>query len=219
MTCDPPDFVGRMLVVLPRRWFSDPAPAGQTPTLLQALLSGFEFAWSYIYGLVIQVQLLSRLATVSGSFLDLASTDFFGSVLLRRPSEPDALFRLRVQQEMLRPRATRSALSLVLTQLTGQAPGVFEPVRPADTGGYKVGGVGYSVAGGWGNLGLRHVSFVTVQRPLGVGIPLLAGFGTGGYQFYGDASMLATPVTDLDIFSVIVGVLPAGHTAWVRIAG
>jgi len=219
MIGDVADFVRRMLGVLPRRWFSDPAPAGQTPTLLQALLSGFGFAWSQIYALVIQVRLLSRLATVFGSFLDMASVDFFGSGLPRRPGEADPLFRARVQQEMLRPRATRSALSLVLSQLTGQLPTIFEALRPMDTGGYAVGGVGYSVAGGWGNLALRHASFVTVQRPIGVGIPLLAGYGTGGYRYYGDFSMVATPVTDADIFGVIVGVLPVGHTAWVRIEG
>jgi hypothetical protein len=219
MIGDVADFVNRMLVVLPRRWFSDPSPAGGAPTLLQALLSGFGFAWSDIYALVMQVQLLSRVATVFGSFLDLASVDFFGFALPRRPGESDAAFRLRVQQEILRPRATRSALSLVLSQLTGQQPAIFEPVRPADTGGYAVGGVGYAVAGGWGNLGLRHASFLTVDRPIGVGIPLLAGYGTGGLQYYGDVSMVATPVTDADILAVIVGVLPAGHTAWVRIAG
>jgi hypothetical protein len=219
MLGDTADFVRRMLVVLPRRWFSDPAPAGQTPTVLQGLLAGFGVAWAAIYLLISQVQLLSRLATVFGSFLDMASVDFFGASLPRRPGESDAVFRVRFQQEMLRPRATRSALSLALTQLTGRTPTIFEPVRPADTGGYRVGGVGYSIAGGWGNLALRHASFVTVQRPLGVGIPFFAGYGSGGYQFYGDRSMVATPVPDLDILSVIVALLPAGHTAWVRIEG
>jgi hypothetical protein len=226
MIGDVADFVRRMLVILPRRWFSDPAPAPQTPTFLQALLSGFGVAWQAIYVLVTQVRTLSRIATVSGSFLDMASVDFFGSSLPRRPGEPDLQFVLRVQQEMLRPRATRAALNLVLTELTGQAPVIFEPVRPADTGGYYAdeggvysGALAYSVAGGWGNLGLRHNSFVTVQRPPGVGIPLLAGYGTGGYQFYGDPSMVETPVTDANIFQAIVGVLPAGHIAWVRIEG
>ena len=219
MLGDVADFVRRMLVVLPRRWFCDPAPVGQTPTLLQAMLSGFATAWSAIYLLVTQVLLLARIATVSGIFLDMASADFFGAGLRRRPGESDAQFRMRVQQEMLRPRATRSALSVILAQLTGQAPGIFEPVRPADTGGYSVGGVGFSVAGGWGNLGLRHASFVTVHRPLGAGIPLLAGYGTGGYLYYGDMSMVAIPVTDSDILAAIVGVLPVGHTAWVRIEG
>jgi hypothetical protein len=223
---DVADFVRRMLVALPRGWFSDPAPATQTPTVLQGLLAGFGVAWSAIYLLITQVRTLSRLATVFGSFLDMASVDFFGSTLPRRPGEPDSQFRVRVQQEMLRPRATRAALSLVLTELTGVAPGIFEPVRTADTGGYYAdeeghysGALAYSVAGGWGNLGLRHNSFITVQRPLGVGIPLLAGYGTGGYLFYGDPSMVETPVTDANIFAAIVGVLPAGHIAWVRIEG
>ena len=129
MIGDVADFIRRMLTVLPRRWFSDPAPAGQPTTLLQALLSGFAVAWSAIYLLITQVQRLSRLATVCGSFLDLASVDFFGSSLPRRPGELDAQFRLRVQQELLRPRATRAALSLALTELTGQTPTIFEPVR------------------------------------------------------------------------------------------
>ena len=219
MIGDVADFVRRMLVVLPRRWFSDPAQATQTSTFLQALLSGFGVAWSAMYLLVCQVQILSRLATVFGAFLDMASVDFFGAALPRRLGEADGPFRARVGQEMLRPRATRSALSLVLSELTGQTPVIFEPVRPSDTGGYAAGGVGYSVAGGWGNLGLRHHSFITVQRPIGVGIPLLAGYGSGGYLYYGDFSMLATPVPDRDIFTAIVRVLPAGHIAWVRILG
>jgi hypothetical protein len=218
MLGDVTDFVRRMLVVLPTRWFSDPALAPQS-TLLQALLSGLGVAWSAIYTLVSQVQTLARIATVFGPFLDMASVDFFGSWLPRRPGEADVPFRLRVQQEILRPRATRSALTLVLTELTGRKPTIFEPVRPADTGGYAAGGVGYAVGGAWGNLGLRHNSFITVQRPLSEGIPLLAGYGTGGYSYYGDFSMLATPVSDLDIFTAIVRVLPAGHIAWVRIEG
>ncbi len=85
MIGDVSDFVRRMLTVLPRRWFSDPAPAGQTPTVLQVFLSCFGFAWQAIYLLITQVQLLSRLATVFGSFLDMASVDFFGAGLPRRP--------------------------------------------------------------------------------------------------------------------------------------
>jgi hypothetical protein len=213
--------------VLPRRWFVDPPPTDQPPSLLQALLSGFGSAWAAMYALVTRVELLSRIATATGVFLDIVSVDFFGSVLPRRPGEADDPFRLRIQQELFRPRTTRSSLDLVLNELTGRPPTIFEPVRPADTGGYGIvdigywvgGGVGYSVAGGWGNLALRHNSFVTVQRPLGVGIPDLAGYNTGGYSYYGDPFMVATPVTDANIFAAIVAVLPAGHIAWVRIEG
>ena len=216
MLGDSADFVWRMLCVLPRGWFAEPAPP--TTSFVQTLLSMFGYAWSQIFALVTQVQLLARLATVSGSFLDLAAVDFFGASLPRRPGESDSAFRVRFAQNLLRPRATRAALSLALTELTGQAPVIFESVRPADTGGYSVGGVGYGVAGGWGNLGLRHNSFVTVQRPPGAGIPLFAGYGTGGILFYGDLSMVTTPVTDEDIYATIIGLLPVGQTAWVRIA-
>ena len=219
MLGDAADFVRRMLVVLPKRWFSDPAVPAAAPTLLQALLSGLGTAWATIFTLVTEVQLLARLATVYGPFLDMASLDFFGGGLPRRPQEDDAGFRLRIRQELLRPRATRAALVLALTELTGQAPTIFEPVRPADTGGYTVGGVGYDVAGGWGNLSLRHSSFVIARLPLGAGIAYFAGYGTGGYLYYGDLSMVETPVTPADIYAEVVAVIPAGHTAWVRIIG
>jgi len=211
------DFVRRMLVVLPSRWFSDPALPPAAPTLLQALLAGFATAWAAMFTLLTDVQLLARLATVYGPFLDMASVDFFGNGLPRRPQEQDAAFRTRIRQERLRPRATRSALVLALTELTGQAPGIFEPVRPADTGGYTVGGVGYGVAGGWGNLALRHTSFIDAFLPVGTGIAYFAGYGTGGYLYYGDLSLVATPVTANDIYAEIAAIIPAAHTAWVRI--
>jgi hypothetical protein len=219
MIGDVADFIRRMLSVLPGRWFADPTVSPQAPTLLQALLAGFGTAWAAIFLLITQTELLARIATVFGPFLDMASTDFFGLLLPRRPNESDAHFRVRFQQELLRPRATRSALILALTELTGRAPAVFEPVRPADTGGYTIGGVGYCVAGAWGNLSLRHNCFVDALRPLGTGIANFAGYGTGGYLYYGDLSMVATPVTDADIYATVLAVLPAGQTAWVRIEG
>jgi len=211
------DFVRRMLVVLPGRWFCDPALPTQTPTLLQALLSGFGTAWALVYMLITNVQLLARLATVYGPFLDMASADFFGNELPRRLLETDAQFRLRVQQELFRPRGTRAAIARTLTELTGTAPRIFEPARPADTGGYTTGGIGYCVAGGWGNLTLRYASFVVATRPLGSGIAQFAGYGTGGYLYYGDLSMVARPVSDTDIFASAAAVLPAGYMAWMRI--
>jgi hypothetical protein len=213
------DFIRRMLAVLPSGWLSDPTSPPQQATYLQALLAGFGTAWAAIYALITNVQSLARLATVTGPFLDMASVDFFGSGLPRRPLESDNAFRLRLQQELLRPRATRSALSLALTELTGNPPAIFEPARPADTGGYSTGGLGYSTAGGWGNLALRYASFVTVVRPAGGGIANFAGYGTGGLLYYGDLSMVTTAVTDADIFAAVTAILPAGYISWTRIAG
>jgi len=219
MLGDVADFVRRMLAVLPAGWFSQSALATQPATLLQALLSGLGTAWAAIFTLVTTVRLMARIATVSGPLLDLVSVDFFGNALPRRPAESDAQFRLRVQQELLRPRGTRAALMLALTELTGRPPVIFEPARPADTGGYSGIGLWYNNAGGWGNLLLNHTSFVTAFRPAGEGIAYFAGYGTGGYSYYGDLSMVATPVTDSDIYAVASSVLPAGHTAWMRLEG
>jgi len=208
-----------MLAVLPAGWFSDPAVANQPATLLQATLSGLGTAWAGIFTLITTVRSMARIATLSGPFLDLASVDFFGNALPRRPGESDIQFRVRVQQALLRPRGTRAALTLALAQLTGRTPVIFEPGRPADTGGYSCIGLWYGIAGGWGNLMLNHTSFVTAFRPAGEGIAEFAGYGTGGYSYYGDLSMVATPVTDSDIYAVASSVLPAGHTAWMRIEG
>jgi hypothetical protein len=212
MIGDSDDMAARMQAVLPARWFGDTAP------LLQAVLQGLGTCWAAMYGLLQTVQAQARIATASGGFLDLISADFFGAALPRRNAEADGLFRTRISQELLRPRATRSALVLALTELTGRAPVVFEPARPSDTGGYNVGGVGYGVAGGWGNLALPYQVFVTAYRPSGGGIALFAGYGTGGLQYYGDLSMLTTVVSDADIQKTVTKLLPAASIAWMNIA-
>ncbi len=202
-----------MKAVLPARWFGDAAP------LLQAVLAGIGTGWSAIYSLIETTQAQTRIATASGGFLDLISADFFGLALPRRSGETDLAFRRRIDEELLRPRATRAALVLALTELTGMAPVIFEPTRTSDTGGYNLGGVGYGVAGGWGSLALPYQFFVTAFRPPGGGIALLAGYGSGGIAGYGDLSMVTTVVTDQDIQAEVVQVLPAATIAWMNIAG
>ena len=213
MTGDVADFVARMHRVLPARWFGDTTPVAD------ALLSGFGVAWSAIYGLIETVRLQTRLLTASGVFVDMFSADYFGGLLTRRAGESDGAFVVRIGYELLRPRGTRQSLILALTELTGQPVAVFEPARPADTGGYNLGGVGYGAGGGWGNLGLAYQSFVIVQRPHGAGIAQLAGYGTGGARAYGSLSEVATAVTDGDIYAAAAAILPAGSIAWVQIQG
>jgi hypothetical protein len=224
MIGDSEDMAARMQAVLPARWFGDTSP------LLQAVLLGLGTCWAAIYGLVQTVQAQARIATASGGFLDLISTDFFGAALPRRNAEADGLFRTRISQELLRPRATREALMLALTELTGRPPRVFEPARPGDTGGYCLGGLCYggqtvldgsnisvTGAGGWGSLALPYQVFVTAYRPIGGGIALLAGYGTGGLQYYGDLSMLSTVVSDAEIQTTVTKLLPAASIAWMNI--
>ena len=184
-----------------------------------AVLCGLSTAWVAIYALVQVVILQTRIATVTSVFEDMVSTDFFGSRLPRRNDESDTAFRSRIRSEMLRTRATRAALATALTELTSQSVSIFEPARPADTGGYRVGGVGYGVAGGWGNLSLKYQSFVTAKLPEGQGIALLAGYGTGGVVVYGNLSEVTTQVSVNDIYASASAILPAGYVVWLRVTG
>ena len=205
--------VARLRVVLPRGWFADTAP------LLNAVLAGLGTCWSAIYTLIQTVKAQARIATASGLYLDLAAVDFFGASLSRRSNESDENFVVRIKQELLRPRANRLAMELMLTELTGSPPVIFEPARPEDTGGYSVGGAGYCVAGGWGNLELPFQVFVRAFRPQGGGISQLAGYGTGGVPAYGNLNMVNTPVSDADIYAAAASVLPVATRAWMSIQG
>jgi hypothetical protein len=208
MQGDKADMASRLWRVLPTNWFSFTSP------LLNAVLLGLGTAWAAIYALIQAVRSQARIATATGPFLDLAAADFFGAGLARWPNEGDNAYLVRIQQEMLRPRGTRAALALALTELTGVAPLIFEPALTTDTGGYAIGGVGYGAGGGYGNLSLPYQCFVTVFMPAGGTIPALAGYGTGGYLAYGSAPVVPAAA---DIFTALVATTPIGTIAWTRI--
>ena len=211
MIGDAADFVRRVRAILPKGWFGDVSP------VTEPLLSAFGNAWQAIYSLITAVVSQTRISTASGPFLDFISSDFFGQTLLRRTAEEDDDFRTRIAAELFRPRATRVALEQALTQLSGRLPLIVEPARAADTGGYNTGGIGYGVAGAWGNLMLSHCCFVTAFRLQGNGIANVAGYGTGGPPDYASIGMMSTPVDDSMIYAAAANVLPLGSIAWIRI--
>lgn len=213
MIGDEADMLARLRAALPARWFPDVAP------LLDGVLSGLAQAAASGYGLVQYARQQARIATATDLWLDLIAADCFGPRLQRRAAEADAPFRARIQRELLRPRATRAALIAQVQDLTGAAPWVFEPSRPADTGVWG-GWCGYGVAGGWGSLALPFQVFVVARRPLDGGIALLPGYDQGGgYGVAGAYASLAMlgGVTDADILATIAAVIPAAATAWTRI--
>jgi hypothetical protein len=211
MLGDVGDFVSRLKRVLPPRWFGDIAVNED------AVLSGFGTAWAKMYTLIQAIRAQARLATAYGGFIDMIAVDFFGTNLPRRSDEGDIFYRTRIGFELLRPRGTRAAMVMAMREMTGRPVSVFEPARPADTGGYNVGGVGYGVAGGWGNLSLPLQSFLIVQRPQGGGIAELAGYGTGGGLAYGNQAMVTTQVTDADIYAAAAAIMPATYRVWTQI--
>lgn len=222
MTGDQNDMVSRLQTLLPARWFPDDAP------VLATVLSGLASAWSWLYGMVQFATAQTRISTATGVWLDMISFDLFGNALLRRVAESDSSFRQRIQNEVLRPRGTRESITKVLVDLTGNEPEIFEPARPADTGGYggapdQVFGLGYGCAGAWGSLQLPFESFITAFRPTNSGIAQVDGWGqpAGGYGAgaieYGSLEMIEGQITDQDVYSSIASCLPVASTAWVSL--
>lgn len=216
MTGDRNDMLARLKAVLPARWLAEGS------TTADALLAGLAEGWAWLHGMVATLRAQARIATATGAMLDMIAADYFGRRLVRRRAQGDAAFRAAIRRELLRERATRPALLAALRDLTGREASVFEPRRPADTGGWSM-GAGYATHGGWGSLALPYQCFVTARRPQGSGIAGLNGWagGLGGWGggrvAWASLSMLEGQVTDADIAAATAAVLPQGAVAWLRI--
>lgn len=216
---DRSDFLTRIKSLLPNGWFGDSTP------VLDTVLTGISDALSRVYSLIAYARLQVRIATATDIFLDLISFDYLGTTLPRRAGESDTAFRTRIRAELLLEKATRKGMIATLVELTGREPIIFEPARPADTGGYNTGALAYGMAGGYGSLALPYQAFITAYRPAGQGVPLVAGYGSpqGAYSTpsrleYVGADMIAGAVTDADIYAAIDSTKVAGTIIWVRIS-
>lgn len=215
-TGDNTDILSRLKGYLPRGWFGDETP------ILDAVLAGLASVFAPIYALYLYAKAQTRISTATDGWLDLIANDFYGTSLLRKTNQSDDNYRSAILINLFRERGTRKAVSDVLTQLTGHEPIIFEPGRPADTGGYDAGGVAYDVAGGYGDI-LTAQAFVVAYRPAGTGIPLASGYDmpAGGYDVgqieYIDDTMYGGPASDDDIYAAVNSVRPIGVTLWVRI--
>jgi hypothetical protein len=217
-TGDQSDMFQRVKATLPR-WFGDTTP------ILDLVVQGIANMLSYVYAQYAYAKQQTRFLTMSDGWLDLFAGDFLGDKLQRKSNETDAQYRARIQINMFRERATRAGLVKVLKDVTGRAPLVFEPQRPADTGAYGGPTLGYGMAGGYGSLLLPAQCFVTVFRPTTSGIPNVAGYGisTGGYgqasqADYASISQVQGFVADADLYAAVDSVKPAGTTAWVKLS-
>lgn len=217
-TGDQTDIASRVRQLIPHGWF-----ANSGLPLNDALVQGAAACLTLAYSLLAYVRLQTRIATATDGFLDMLAGDFFGQSLTRAQNQSDASFRSRIIINLIRERVTRAGIIGVLQQLTGRTPMVFEPMRPADTGGYRI-ACGYGVAGGYGSMLLPTQSFVTAFRPTGTGIPNVAGYGisTFGYGVasqgeYASLAMSTGSITDADIYAAIDSVRAAGYTIYARI--
>lgn len=216
MQGDAGNILARLKSVLPARWHAE------ANAVLDAVLAGLADGWAWLHAMLAAVRAQARIATASGATLDLIAADYFGPRIHRRRGQGDTALRLTILRELLRERTTRPALLAALRDLTGREATVFEPRRPADTGGWGT-AWGYGAAGGWGNLALAYQCFVTARRPQGSGIAHLSGWGAGGGGWgvggvaWASLEMIAGQVTDADIQAAVAAVMPASATAWLRI--
>lgn len=178
-TGDQNDIANRLNAVLPP-WFG----SSETP-ILTGILAAFSESGSVLYSEIAYVQLQTRITSATDINLDQIALDFFGlNNFLRNPGENDASYRARIIASILHERATRRGMVTILTLLTGQAPVIFEPMRPADGGGYAIAGCGYDVAGGWSNPNVPYQCFIKVFTPVIPTISSLAGWNipTGAWN-------------------------------------
>jgi hypothetical protein len=219
MTGDQSDVFARIKKILPHTWF------GPITDLIDALVQGLANSGAFIYALYVYANLQTRLLSATDGWLDMIAADYFGDTLQRAANQSDDSFRAKIVVNLFRERGTRNAVIKVLTDLTGRAPIIVEPQRPADTGAYDAPNIGYGVAGSYGSLLLPYQAFVQAFRPLGSGIPYVAGYGSppSGYSVpsrgeYGSLDMVQGAITDADIYAAIDSVKLEGTIVWTNIS-
>lgn len=218
MTGDQTDFQSRLIALIPDDWLGD------VRNVWQAMFAGVASVKAWLYGLIAYAKAQTRIATATDGFLDLIAADFFGTSIQRAPGQSDNSFRKVILANLFRERATRRAVSLIVTQITGYEPIIYEPLRVADNGAYGVPFWGYGVAGAYGSMLEPFQAFVQACRPLAEGIPLVAGYGvsTGAYGLasrseYASLSDIQGATQDAEIYAAIDSVKPAGTIIWTRI--
>lgn len=221
-TGDSNDVFVRLKAALPQRWFGS---TSDSMPVVDSILAGIATGLSFIYSLYAYAALQTRIRSATDGWLDAISADFFGSGLPRKANQSDASFRANIIANLFRERATRNGIIKVLQDITGRTPTIIEPMRPADTGVYGGPLIGYSAAGAYGSMLMPYQAFVIAYRPLGVGIPSVAGYGisTGAYSTASQAewaslSMIQSDITDADIYAAIDQTKPAGTIVWTSIA-
>lgn len=195
------DFSARLRGLLPFGWFPA-APQGleeEEAPVLVAVLRGFGTVFSAIWTLMEECSNQTRLATMSGAFLDMLAADYLGAEgLPRRASESDADYRTRIVSSLVAPRNTRQAVRDALVAVTGVEPIIIEPLNAADC--HALGSFASPAAGGgygYGSASLRY------------------GSQSGG-QFFLQTTMGQAPDMQV-IYQVIERTAASGVTSWVRV--
>lgn len=214
---DTTDLTSRLQRLVPP-WFGrlDMSPA------FAAGLQGAAWALSFVYSLYAFAVLQTRLATMSGGWLDLAAGDYFGDDLRRFGLEQDGIYSRRIRLEILRDRNTRNAIDRAVYDLTANHPAIFEAFRPADAGGWGTYALALGAVGAWGSADAAFQVIVVTPAPTGYGIPNLPGWDatTGGidatFVLANDTDLVANGPTSLNVLNALERVRTASITYFVR---
>lgn len=195
------DFARRVRSLLPSGWFPA-APVSdqdeQAP-VLAAFLLGFGAVFAGAWTLLRQVAAQTRLASMSGAFLDMAAADYFGGTgLLRRKGEVDAAYRVRIRDSLVAARNTRAAVAAATTAVTGAVPRIIEPMSGQDCHAY--GRSGLAAAGGGYGFGASDLRYGSLR---------------GGQFFIETAQGDAAGVSA--VAAAVARVKAAGVVAWIRV--
>ena len=198
---DTPDFVGRLRMALPSRWFPDQSP------VLNGVLSGLAAVWDITWQNLQYLIAQTRILSATGAWLDGVANDFFGAAVIRAAGTSDADFRTVIQAELLRVRNTRDALEDAAAALSGADAAVFEPTNIRDTGACG---------------SAPSLFYLSPGSVAGVAQGVSAG-GMGGYangRMVFDALLTVSPssgISDQDLQSGLARVMPCSGIAWVQI--
>lgn len=211
-----PDFVALMQSLLPKSWFTRPAP------VLTGVLTGVAYPLWAVYQQIAALKTQARLQTASGEMLDIAAYDFHGVNFARVENETDTSFSARLRRSLFQPSATRGAVIAAVEGVTNRQATIIEPTNPQDTGGYGY-AAGYSSGGRFGSLLHPYTFLVDALRPLNNNLPALPGYGSGPLAYnvpsggaYFDIG-LSNLGTDSLIFDAILAAKAAGVEAFVRV--
>lgn len=212
-TGDATDIQARLRGTLPQGWFPADAPN------VNALQAGTAAPLAAIYTQIAYTGLQTRLKSATGIWLDIISTDFFGTNLPRLTNETDGAFQARILANLFVRGPTRANMVNVLTLLTGKAPDIFEPSNPTDSGGWSAAGFYWGAQGGWGSP-RPYQCLLTIYRP-DTALVSLAEWAT--YTFFWGAygawsSDQLTAITDAALIAAVEATRPVGTTVWMRIA-
>jgi hypothetical protein len=192
-------------------WFGNNSPN------LDALMLGLATTDNYIYQLIQDAQLQTRIHTATGMYLDLASLDFFGGKLPRRPNENDDSYRNRILANLFQERATRHAEYIGLLKLTGRAPLIYESFED----GAYLDQTAYLDNSTYG-FDEAYTGYIIAFRPSPINSMLVYGMDNNAYldvtAYAYDPSDFTIIVSDADIYALVDSIKCAGTLVWVHIS-